>query len=107
MVKDSSNETITGGIAYDASNGQLLSIKAKGVIIAAGGLSTLFFPKTDTMRGNTGDSYAVGIRAGAALVVTGLAADGETAISNAHHVDRGYEDLAGKLSSVGAQVTRT
>ena len=47
------------------------------------------------------------IRAGAALVVAGLAADGETVISNAHHVDRGYEDLAGKLSSVGAQVTRT
>jgi len=47
------------------------------------------------------------IRAGAALVVAGLTADGETVISNAHHVDRGYEDLAGKLSSVGAQVTRT
>lgn len=47
------------------------------------------------------------IRAGAALVIAGLAADGETAISNAHHVDRGYEDLAGKLSSVGAQVSRT
>ena len=47
------------------------------------------------------------IRAGAALVVAGLAADGETAISNAHHVDRGYEDLAGKLSSVGAPVSRT
>ena len=29
---------------------------------------TLFFPKTDTMRGNTGDSYAIGIRAGAHLV---------------------------------------
>ena len=47
------------------------------------------------------------IRAGAALVIAGLAADGETVISNAHHVDRGYEDLAGKLSSVGAQVART
>tara|TARA_Y100001949_G_scaffold176629_1_gene191007 strand:- start:8749 stop:9912 length:1164 start_codon:yes stop_codon:yes gene_type:complete len=47
------------------------------------------------------------IRAGAALVVAGLAAEGETVIANAHHVDRGYEDLAGKLSSVGAQVTRT
>ena len=45
VVKDSNNESITGGIAYDASNGQLLSIKAKGVIIAAGGLSTLFFQK--------------------------------------------------------------
>ena len=67
VVKNSSKEII-GGIAYDASNGQLLSIKAKAVIIAAGGLSTLFFPKTDTMRGNTGDSYAIGIRAGASLV---------------------------------------
>jgi UDP-N-acetylglucosamine 1-carboxyvinyltransferase len=47
------------------------------------------------------------IRAGAALVVAGLAAEGETIISDAHHVDRGYEDLAGKLSSVGALVTRT
>ena len=46
------------------------------------------------------------IRAGAALVVAGLAAEGETAITNAFHVDRGYEDLAGKLSSVGAKVTR-
>ena len=47
------------------------------------------------------------IRAGAALVVAGLAAEGETVISDAHHVDRGYEDLAGKLASVGALVTRT
>ncbi len=47
------------------------------------------------------------IRAGAALVIAGLGADGETIISDAHHVDRGYEDLAGKLSSVGAQVSRT
>ena len=68
VVKNMSNEKIVGGMAYDASNGKLLSIKAKAVIIAAGGLSTLFFPKTDTMRGNTGDSYAIGIRAGAALV---------------------------------------
>ena len=47
------------------------------------------------------------IRAGAALVIAGLGAEGETIISDAHHVDRGYEDLAGKLSSVGAQVSRT
>ena len=45
------------------------------------------------------------IKAGAALVVAGLAADGETVISDAHHVDRGYEDLR-VSSSVGAQVKR-
>jgi UDP-N-acetylglucosamine 1-carboxyvinyltransferase len=46
------------------------------------------------------------IRAGAAMVVAGLVADGETTISDARHVDRGYDDLVGKLRSVGADITR-
>ncbi len=46
------------------------------------------------------------IRAGAALVLAGLAAEGETSVSGAHHVDRGYEDFAGKLQSLGANVVR-
>jgi UDP-N-acetylglucosamine 1-carboxyvinyltransferase len=46
------------------------------------------------------------IRAGAALVVAGLAADGETQVSGVHHVDRGYDDLVGRLASLGADVTR-
>jgi UDP-N-acetylglucosamine 1-carboxyvinyltransferase len=46
------------------------------------------------------------IRAGAALVLAGLVAEGETEVSGASHVDRGYEDLAGALRSLGAQVTR-
>ena len=44
------------------------------------------------------------IRAGAALTVAGLAAEGETTIADAHHVARGYEDLPGKLSLVGADI---
>jgi len=59
---------VVGGIAYDACRGKLIIIKSNCVILASGGLSTLFFPKTDTMRGNTGDSYALGIRAGADLL---------------------------------------
>ena len=66
--KNEEAKKIHGGIVYDASNGVLLAIKAPAVIIAAGGLSTIFFPKTDTMRGNTGDSYAIAMRAGADLV---------------------------------------
>jgi UDP-N-acetylglucosamine 1-carboxyvinyltransferase len=46
------------------------------------------------------------IRAGAALVVAALRAEGETIVSDAHHVDRGYEDLVGKLRAVGADVER-
>jgi UDP-N-acetylglucosamine 1-carboxyvinyltransferase len=44
------------------------------------------------------------IRAGAALVVAALAADGETVVFDAHHIARGYEDFAGKLRSLGADV---
>jgi len=50
---------------------------------------------------------AFDVRAGAALVLAGLVADGETVITDAHHVDRGYEDLDGKLVSLGADVRRT
>ncbi len=46
------------------------------------------------------------IRAGAALVLAGLAADGVTEVSGAGHVDRGYEDLAGRLRSLGADIER-
>jgi UDP-N-acetylglucosamine 1-carboxyvinyltransferase len=46
------------------------------------------------------------IRAGAALVVAGLVADGETSIADPHHLDRGYEDLVGKLGGVGADIVR-
>jgi UDP-N-acetylglucosamine 1-carboxyvinyltransferase len=44
------------------------------------------------------------IRSGAALVIAALCAEGDTLLRNAWHVERGYEDMAGKLASVGAQV---
>ena len=46
------------------------------------------------------------IRAGAAMVVAGLAAEGETVISGVHHIDRGYDDLVGRLQGVGASIER-
>lgn len=46
------------------------------------------------------------IRAGAAMVVAGLASEGETIISGVGHIDRGYDDLVGRLASVGADIRR-
>ena len=46
------------------------------------------------------------IRAGAAMVVAGLAAEGTTTITGVHHIDRGYDDLVGRLAAVGADITR-
>ena len=45
------------------------------------------------------------IRAGAALVIAGVGAQGETVVSDAHHIARGYDDLAAKLRSLGADVS--
>ena len=44
------------------------------------------------------------IRAGAALVIAGLAAEGETVVSDAEHIARGYDDIAGKLNGIGGKV---
>jgi len=46
------------------------------------------------------------IRAGAALVIAGLAGVGTTVISDVHHIDRGYDDLVGRLASLGAGIER-
>jgi UDP-N-acetylglucosamine 1-carboxyvinyltransferase len=48
---------------------------------------------------------ATDLRAGAALVLAGLAAEGETVVADGFHIERGYDDLAGKLRSLGADVT--
>ncbi len=49
---------------------------------------------------------ATDLRAGAALVLAGLAAEGETEISNLCHIDRGYENLIEKLQAIGAGIHR-
>jgi UDP-N-acetylglucosamine 1-carboxyvinyltransferase len=49
---------------------------------------------------------ATDLRASASLVLAGLAAEGVTEISRVYHLDRGYEDLVGKLSKLGAEIER-
>lgn len=46
------------------------------------------------------------LRAGVALVLAGLVADGQTLVEHVHHIDRGYEDLEKKLKKLGAQIER-
>jgi len=49
---------------------------------------------------------ATDLRAGAAMVLAGLIAKGETEISCIHHIDRGYENLVDKLRGIGASIER-
>ncbi len=46
------------------------------------------------------------LRAGAALVLAGIVAEGYTTVYEIEHIDRGYEDYVGKLRSLGADVVR-
>jgi UDP-N-acetylglucosamine 1-carboxyvinyltransferase len=67
--------------------------------------------RSAVIRGNTSlqgaDLQASDLRAGAALVLAALVADGESRITGLHHLDRGYVDIAGKLQRLGADVERT
>jgi UDP-N-acetylglucosamine 1-carboxyvinyltransferase len=49
---------------------------------------------------------ALDVRAGAALTLAGLAAEGETEVHDVFHIDRGYRDLPGSLTALGADVRR-
>ena len=52
------------------------------------------------------DLEVTDIRSGAALVIAGLCADGTTTCRNVRHLDRGYQNLVGKLALVGARLSR-
>lgn len=49
---------------------------------------------------------ATDLRAGAALILAGLAAKEQTEISDIYHIDRGYEAMEEKLRALGAKITR-
>jgi UDP-N-acetylglucosamine 1-carboxyvinyltransferase len=49
---------------------------------------------------------ATDLRAGAALVIAGLVANGTTKVTELKHIDRGYVDFAGKLRALGADIER-
>ena len=50
--------------------------------------------------------HAPDLRAGAALVIAALAAEGTSEILDIHHIERGYENIVGKLAAVGADICR-
>lgn len=61
----------------------------------------VIYGKTDLVGKNV---RATDLRGGASMVICGLIADGTTVITNVEHILRGYEDIVGKLSKVGANI---
>lgn len=52
------------------------------------------------------DVRATDLRAGAAMILAGLVAEGTTRIGDLHHIDRGYENIVAKLKNLGANIER-
>ena len=50
--------------------------------------------------------YSTDLRAGAALIIAGIIAEGKTEIYNLGHIDRGYENIEGKFKKLGANIER-
>ena len=53
---------------------------------------------------NAASVQAYDLRAGAAMLIAALAANGVSEVSNVHYIERGYEDVIGKLRGIGAKI---
>ncbi len=74
-----------------------------GAKITAQG-KTAFFEGVDKLY--SAPVYSTDLRAGAALIIAGIIAEGETEIYNLEHIDRGYENIEGKFRNLGANIKR-
>ena len=75
-----------------------------GANISAHGKTAVF----DGVESLTGAPvYATDLRAGAALIIAAVSADGQTEIYNLEHIDRGYENIEDKFRKLGAEIYRT
>ncbi len=77
--------------------------KMKGHVALMNPHEALVFGKT-RLRGTTVSSWD--LRAGVAMILAGLVAEGETRITNVEYIERGYEDIVGKIRSLGAVVEK-
>ena len=66
--------------------------------------STAWFPGNQKLMGSS--VSATDLRGGAAMVIAGLLAEGVTEIACPEYIDRGYDDLIGKLRTLGASIER-
>ncbi len=83
--------------------GYCTELEHMGANIAING-KTASVTGTPELHGTT--VYAKDLRAGAALIIAGLCAEGTTYVENIHYVERGYEHIIQKLEALGAQIRR-
>ncbi len=89
---------------YESRTGHVPELQRMGARIRVEGGRLTLINGVEKLQG--AHVEASDLRAGAALVVAGLAAAGETVIRNVHFIDRGYENLEASLRSLGAVIER-
>lgn len=77
--------------------------KMKGYIAILNPHEALIFGKT-ALRGSTVSSWD--LRAGVTMILAGLIAQGTTQITNVEYIERGYEDIVGKIAKLGATIEK-
>jgi len=98
----SGTSIVTEGV-YDTRFGYVAELLRMGASIQVGNKLAV----VDGVEALHGCSVkACDLRAGAAMVIAGLAADGSTTVEDAHYIERGYEDIIGKLRGIGADIRR-
>ena len=83
--------------------GYVTELESMGAKIEING-KTATINGREKLKGNT--VIARDLRAGAALVIAGLVAEGTTRVENIHYIERGYENLVEKLTALGANIRR-
>jgi UDP-N-acetylglucosamine 1-carboxyvinyltransferase len=89
---------------FDDRLGYIHELRKLGASIRVTGGQTAVIDGPSRLNG--GHVRALDLRAGAALILAGLCASGETEISDVYHLDRGYEQIDAKLRGLGARIER-
>ncbi len=99
-----SGSSVVEETIYESRTGHVAELERMGAKIRVEGGRLTLIAGVERLKG--ANVEASDLRAGAALVLAGLAAEGETNIRNIHFIDRGYESLEQTLRSLGAQIER-
>ena len=94
--------TMTEGI-YDNRFKYVDELRRMGANITVDGRCATFMGDTEL---SGAPVRAVDLRAGAAMIIAGLASNGRTEIEDIKYIERGYQDIVGKLAAVGADIRK-
>ena len=103
MAEASGVSRLTESVYETRFFGYCTELASMGADIMING-KTAIVTGVKTLKG--ADVCANDLRAGAALVIAGLSAEGVTRVGNIHFIERGYENLGEKLTALGAKIRR-